>query len=117
MSYSLSYQYTSSHNSELIEGEKAICYFLIWFSSCGFLAADPKEPAIRHFEGRVVKRANGHYDVTNGHWCAQFPEEKTAGFAPYLGKFVDVEFSEVENELSFSRWSFDQIQRITLNGL
>lgn len=70
---------------------------------------------LRHFEGWVVKRAHGGFDVSNGYWCAGFDKPKTAALAPYLGKFVDVTFSMVENGMGFGRGgSFDEIQRITV---
>jgi hypothetical protein len=69
--------------------------------------------ALRHFEGRVVKRLNGAFDISNGFWCVAFPEEKTGSLAPYLGKFVDVTFS-VTGGMGFSRGSFDEIQRVTV---
>lgn len=70
-----------------------------------------------HFEGRVVKRASGSFDVSNGFWCASFPKQKTASLASCLGKFVDVTFSMVEDGIGFGRGgSFDEIQRITVIG-
>ena len=43
-----------------------------------------------------------------------FPKEKTAAFEPYLGKFVDVEYSEIEDKTSFKGTSFGGIVGITL---
>ena len=93
---------------------KATSCLLPLLSACVLLGAEPKPPEMRHFEGRVVKRASGQFDVSNGFYCASFPKEKTAALEPYLGKFVDVDFSMTEGGAAFGRWSFDQIQRITV---
>lgn len=68
---------------------------------------------LRHFEGRVVRRASGGFDLSNGFYCASFPKEKTASLAPYLGKFVDAAFSE-RPRFGWGGESFDEIQRITV---
>lgn len=87
---------------------------LLLLLACQLFGAESKEPVVHHFEGKVVKRADGQFDVFNGFYCASFPRQKTAAFAPYLGKFVDVEFSMTEDGAGFSRWRFDQIQRVTV---
>lgn len=70
---------------------------------------------LRHIEGWVVKRSHDGFDLWNGYWCPGFAKTKTAALAPYLGKFVDVTFSVVENEMGFGRGgSFEEIQRITV---
>ena len=93
---------------------KAVCLLAFWLSACGFVFAERMPPGNYHFEGRVVKKADGRYDVSNGYYCAQFPKEKATGLKSYLGKFVDVEFSEIANEFSDPGTTFGEIQRITV---
>ncbi len=73
----------------------------------------PRPPQIDHFEGRVVRRASGEYSVTNGFYCFQFPAAQAAALAPYVGRYVDVEYRMVQSELHFYHQAFDRILSVT----